>query len=176
VDLRRALRRTVEATLGIVAVAAIVALVGALVVAFGIRAAEDEDPALDVGPSAGAGPVVSTLEIERTVGDLEITLLRVERLSFGGRIYLRAVNRGASAVAIPDSEVVLLQGRGPARPAPNSGGRLPRFGPSISSGETSFSVLFFPRLRRGGAVVRVQWFSPSTTVVPEPVEFSFQVR
>ena len=175
----RRFKRMAEAGIGIGAVVLALAIVGALVVAFGLRTAGDDDgQELAVGGQpVESGPVVSTIGITRTVANLEITLLRVERLSFGGRVYLRAHNKGEAAAAIPDTEISLRQRGVPsARPAPNRGNRLPRFGSSIQPDEREFSVLFFPRLTQGGAVVTVPWFTRSTELMPEPVQFSFQVK
>lgn len=175
---QRRFRQMAEAGIGIGGVVVALAIVGALVVAFGLRAAGDDGPELEVGGQpVSSGPIVSKLDITRTAGDLEITLLRVERLSLGGRVYLRAVNTGGAAAAIPDTEITLRQRQAQtARPAPNRGNRLPRFGSSIRPEERDFSVLFFPRMRKGGAVVTVPWFTRSTEILPEPVQFSFQVK
>lgn len=171
-------RQIAEAGIGIAGVVVALAIVGALVVAFGLRTAGEEGPELAVGGQpASSGPIVSKLGITRTVGGLEITLLRVERLSLGGRVYLRAVNTGDAAAAIPDTEITLRQRQeGAARAAPNRGNRLPRFGSSLPPDGRDSSVLFFPRMRKGGAVVTVPWFTRSTELLPEPVQFSFQVK
>ena len=175
---QRRFRQIAEAGIGIAGVVVALAIVGALVVAFGLRTAGEEGPELAVGGQpASSGPIVSKLGITRTVGGLEITLLRVERLSLGGRVYLRAVNTGDAAAAIPDTEITLRQRQeGAARAAPNRGNRLPRFGSSLPPDGRDSSVLFFPRMRKGGAVVTVPWFTRSTELLPEPVQFSFQVK
>ena len=160
-------RQIAEAGIGIAGVVVALAIVGALVVAFGLRTAGEEGPELAVGGQpASSGPIVSKLGITRTVGGLEITLLRVERLSTGD-----------AAAAIPDTEITLRQRQeGAARAAPNRGNRLPRFGSSLPPDGRDSSVLFFPRMRKGGAVVTVPWFTRSTELLPEPVQFSFQVK
>lgn len=175
---KRRFRQAAEAGIGIGGVVVALAIVGALVVAFGLRTAEDQGPELEVGGQpVSSGPIVSKLGITRSAGGLEITLLRVERLGIGGRVYLRADNAGTAAAAIPNTEITLRQRQvRVARPAPNRANRLPRFGSSIQPDERQSSVLFFPRMRKGGAVVTVPWFTRSTELIPEPVQFSFQVK
>lgn len=173
-------QRAARAAVGVVTVAGAIGLVAMLVVAFGLRSdpnpagAPVEDVAEQVRPRGS--PNVTTLNLSRSPAGATITLLRVERLGRGGRVYLKARNRAAGRIAIPDSDIRLSQRYGRALPAPDPFvGRLPSFGPFLAPGETATSVRYFPRLRRGGAVVEVQWFSNDPDLDPEPVSFSFEV-
>ncbi len=174
------LHNAARAVVGVVTVAGAVGLTAMLVVAFGLRSdpnptgAPEDDVAEGVRPRGS--PTVTTLDLSRSPAGVTITLLRVERLGRGGRVYLKARNRAAGRIAIPDSDIRLSQRYGRALPAPDPFvGRLPSFGPFLAPGETATSVRYFPRLRRGGAVVEVQWFSNDTDLDPEPVSFSFEV-
>jgi hypothetical protein len=153
-----------------------------LVIAFGYRAQQGAPLEQASGDVAGqlrprAEPTVTRLGITRSRQGVRITLLRVERLDRGGRVYLKAVNGSDGRIAIPDTDIGLSQRYGKALPAPDPYvGRLPRFGPSIEPGKSATSVRYFPRLRRGGAVVEVQWFSGDPDLKPPgPMTFSFEV-
>ena len=176
------LHNAARAAVGVVTVAGAIGLTAMLVVAFGLRSDPNPTgapaPADDVaeGVRPRGSPTVTTLDLSRSPAGVTITLLRVERLGRGGRVYLKARNRSAGRIAIPDSDIRLSQRYGRALPAPDPFvGRLPSFGPFLASGDTATSVRYFPRLRRGGAVVEVQWFSNDTDLDPEPVSFSFEV-
>lgn len=173
--------RHIRAAVGAAGVAVALALVGALVVAFGIGHRDPDPTPTDSGDVAaqlvtGSQPAVTQLKLSNNRDGLRVTLLRVERLGRGGRIYLRAVNASGDKVGIPDSDIRLVQRFGRAAPAPDPrAGRLPAFPARLDPGDSGRSVRYFPRLRRGGAVVEVQWFSDNPRRVPKPISFSFQV-
>lgn len=177
---RVALRpRHVRAAVGFIGVSGAVALVLALVVAFGLNQRQGAvSPATDVARRSDSTlkPHVTKLDLTRSRDGIRITVIRAERLPRGGRVYLRAENRSRARIAIPDSDIRLTQRYGQAQPAvdPYAQGP-PSFGPTLAPGDSATSVRYFPRLRRGGAHVEVQWFSGDTTLRSTPFTFSFEV-
>lgn len=136
----------------------------------------DGDAVAQSAPTTpGPSTPVSSIDVTRQQDGMEVTLLRVERIGGGGRVFLRAHNGTDAPAAVLNREIVLTQGGERLRPSPDPVGRTPNFR-VLEPGATSAAVQYYRVVEPGAARLEVDWISRDLDISPAPFAFTFRVR
>jgi hypothetical protein len=133
---------------------------GATVSAPMVRAAQ-----IQVIPAVEAFPadVVTPVGKSQTQEGVTLTLVKVERVGGGGRVYFRAQNDGSQSASIYSYGLKLVQD-GRQYESDSSGNYmldLPDFSGDLLPGASEEAVIEFARLEPGQARFVLDWFTPS---------------
>jgi hypothetical protein len=139
--------------------------------------ADDSADTSDPAPAQpGPRTPVSRIDVTRVQEGMELTLLRVERIGRGGRVFVRAYNGTDAPASVLSRDMVLVQGGERLRPSPDPIGRTPRFARVLEPGDSSAAVQYYRVLEPGPARLEVDWISRDLDISPTPFSFTFRVR
>lgn len=140
-------------------------------------AADDSSTSAEPAPERpGPRTPVSRIEATREQDGMELTLLRIERIGRGGRVFVRAYNGTQQPASVLSRQMTLVQDGERLRPSPDPVGRTPDFSRVIEPGESSAAVQYYRVLEPGPARLEVDWISRDLEISPEPFSFTFRVR